>query len=338
MKDSVLSLIRFISMLLIIACHIFQYYGLELAFWLNVGVQIFLFLSGYLYGKKDINDTKNFLKKQYIKIIVPYILLSAIILVFEYINNPLYFSANSKVYLIGRLIGFQEWIKPFPNIYHTWFISVILLCYLITPILNRIKKELNILSFLKYMIISLIFIQLLVGFGILNVNPSYLILYLFGYFIANVNEKEHKKIAVLVVLLTLIILPVRLKLEYSNFKSFENILTYLTIRPTYFISYHHALCGMSIFMLIKTIFKRIKYNKIFEFSDKYSYYIYLVHQIFILGSYSLLNLSKSIFLNILIVLITIIVSAILLHLFTDFTKKIFKPIKARLLNIKEVKL
>lgn len=41
-KNYAISLIRLISMLFIIICHVLQNIGHELAWWFNVGVQIFL--------------------------------------------------------------------------------------------------------------------------------------------------------------------------------------------------------------------------------------------------------------------------------------------------------
>lgn len=47
---------RFIAMVMIVLCHFFQFYNNELAWWFNVGVQIFLIISGFLYGMKSIED------------------------------------------------------------------------------------------------------------------------------------------------------------------------------------------------------------------------------------------------------------------------------------------
>lgn len=53
--DNAISYIRLLSMVLIISCHFMQYFEMELAWWLNVGVQIFFTMSGFLYGKKEID-------------------------------------------------------------------------------------------------------------------------------------------------------------------------------------------------------------------------------------------------------------------------------------------
>ena len=67
--DVSISIIRLISLILIISCHILQGLKLDSAYWVNVGVQMFFFLSGYLYGQKDITNIKEFYKKRFKRII-----------------------------------------------------------------------------------------------------------------------------------------------------------------------------------------------------------------------------------------------------------------------------
>lgn len=64
-QSKAISLIRAISALMIIWCHIFQGLDNELAWWFNVGVQIFLFMSGFLMAKDYINSPLTFLKKDF---------------------------------------------------------------------------------------------------------------------------------------------------------------------------------------------------------------------------------------------------------------------------------
>lgn len=73
-KDYSISCARFIAMCFIVACHMMQRDGfasningahIEWAFWFNVGVQMFLFISGVLYGLKDKIDIVLFYKKSF---------------------------------------------------------------------------------------------------------------------------------------------------------------------------------------------------------------------------------------------------------------------------------
>lgn len=61
-KNINISVIRLISLLMIITCHIFQGLDNELAFWFNLGVQIFFFISGYLMVIKKLGILRSSLK------------------------------------------------------------------------------------------------------------------------------------------------------------------------------------------------------------------------------------------------------------------------------------
>ena len=64
-RDTAVSAVRFLSMLMIITCHFMQYLNIELAWWFNVGVQIFFTISGFLYGRKTVNNPIKFYKKSF---------------------------------------------------------------------------------------------------------------------------------------------------------------------------------------------------------------------------------------------------------------------------------
>ena len=81
----------------------------------------------------------------------------------------------SKFMLLGAFLGFQGWSGTFQGLTHTWFISYILLCYLITPILNRIKVFNNTDNYKKTLIAFILFaivLQLSISFNVLKEYPS----------------------------------------------------------------------------------------------------------------------------------------------------------------------
>ncbi len=49
-KEYEISIIRIISTVSIVICHMYQYYDNWLCSWFNTGVQIFFFMSGFLLG------------------------------------------------------------------------------------------------------------------------------------------------------------------------------------------------------------------------------------------------------------------------------------------------
>lgn len=69
---------------------------------------------------------------------------------------------------------------------------------------------------------------------------------------------------------------------------------------------------MSFLMMI--VFRNVNRFSLLDFSDKYSYDIYIVHQLLILSPFTLLTVTDSISLNILITAVTIIISGWILYI------------------------
>ena len=177
------SFIRLLSMLMIISCHIFQYYDHVLAYVLNVGVQVFLVMSGYLYGTKEIDSVKSFYIKQFKKILVPYYVFLIFAICLYYFSAPQYLDYK-KVVLSFLTVGNLDGLG------HLWFIKYILLCYLLVPILVRIRDRINTLE-LKYFAYVCVLTMIVVEFillpmpllGGMSVNC-----FVFGFFFSNFDR------------------------------------------------------------------------------------------------------------------------------------------------------
>ena len=72
MKNNAISVIRVLSMMMILLCHLFMWLNIDmLAMLFNVGVEVFLLISGYLYSNREIGAPIEFIKKRWIKICIP---------------------------------------------------------------------------------------------------------------------------------------------------------------------------------------------------------------------------------------------------------------------------
>lgn len=92
-KNYAISMVRLIATALIVLCHIERFFEHPLALWFNVGVQIFLCMSGYLYGQKKLNgDDLSFYKKQFSKILLDYYIVIIPMIVLYYICAKSVFS------------------------------------------------------------------------------------------------------------------------------------------------------------------------------------------------------------------------------------------------------
>ena len=80
------------------------------------------------------------------------------------------------------------------------------------------------------------------------------------------------------------------------------------------------------------LFSNIKSNPVLRFSDKYSYHIYLVHQVFILGPLSLMTVTSNLLLNISIICCCILCSGLILKKINNFVDKILTVIKAKIIR------
>ena len=136
-RDYSISLVRCVATAFIVICHMMQWADIELAWWINVGVQIFLCMSGFLYANKKIESVVGFYNRTFRKILVDYwIVLIPVIL--------LYFFFQRDLITIRTALEMILTAKTIQGGGHLWFIPYILLCYFITPFLveyiSRISK------------------------------------------------------------------------------------------------------------------------------------------------------------------------------------------------------
>ena len=312
--DVSISIIRLISMILIISCHILQGLKLEAAFWVNVGVQMFFFISGFLYGTKDIDDVKSFYKKRFKRIIIPYIIILIIMLLMEYIVKNKSYAVDV---IIGNLLGLQSFFGRVKTLTHTWFISYIIICYAITPIIQKVQlNNVKGIAFVRKLICICLFISILSYFKVTYIIAPWICNYIIGYFYSRYFKKyEHKsmKFNIAFVIITLLLLIFRIIVQYNiiNVSWPEIISNNITLIK----QWSHVLLGCSICIILYKGLSllKLKYDIVLKWNDKVSYCIYLVHQIFILYYFSLLKLTPNLALNIIIIFVASILSGAVLY-------------------------
>lgn len=132
-----ISLLRIVSCMLIVWNHTTGHMlgnAFNKILWSNIGVQVFFFMSGYLYSTKSIDNPMKWFKKNALKIMKPYwIYLIFIIPVIVVLDV----SRLSVVNVMAAFTGIQGFSECFTieGLGQHWFISYILLCYLTTPVL-----------------------------------------------------------------------------------------------------------------------------------------------------------------------------------------------------------
>ena len=331
--DWSISFVRMIAMCFIITCHFFQYYGNNLAWWFNVGVQMFLFISGLLFSYRDIDILT--LKKQFIKILVPYYSFVIIVCVIW-----IFFSSDANVADLFSIMLLRSYGK-FIGLHHLWFVSYILLAYTMTPIVLGVIKQFE-KSFINMMCGGfLVIISLLIFFELFAsyYNAAWMICYFLGLFLGRLLNSQDPRInrggvycVYSIVVLTVLFNCLQIVIDYYICPELSGVYKSLYNR---FCSYAHVMLGITLVFLLRYIYNKIpihsENHSILKWSDKYSYYIYLVHQMFILGCFSLCSLIHTPVMAVVITLIVIIFAGILLNKLTEKIITIFEGAKTRCL-------
>ena len=337
-KNYSISLVRLISMLLIISCHTCEWIGEELSNdnrlaifgnYCAVGVQIFLIISGYLYGSREElfeeNSRVGFLITNFKKILKDYYIY-VIFVVF-----PIYSFLDPDSINLSSIFGVLTCSGVMGGVHHLWFIPYILLAYILTPFLYDLKKYFlnnkNSLARLSLLLSGLIVITEVIGhaFGSYFIS-AWVNCYIVGFYLPQIVKKLSEKdkrilIAAMLIgacMLNYMKLTVRYELLPLYTKGIKNTLC------TYFINYSRDLFALTIFCTVLYITRTIrtsgKIQKLLDLSDEYSYDIYLVHMIYIKGALSVLDLTNYMVLNVLIMLMLTVVSAMILKFVVSHLK------------------
>lgn len=331
-----ISSIRLIAMSMIITCHIFQGENMVLAWWFNVGVQIFLFMSGFLYGTKNIENPISWIKKRFARIALPYYILVISVCLFYLVFARNLLSVNG-IFINGLFL--QGFATGLPGIEHLWFLSYILLCYLITPILQAVDisdHKNSVAIFFSKLLFLLLFLQILNYLTVINISVPNLGAYIIGYYFSRrffyhaqadslPTNKPLARTCTVIFTACILTTPLVIYLEYFYQEGLFSVLY-----PYKYILFacNHTLLGISLFLAMYFLFNRIynrkeynAVNHVLQFSDEYSYPIYITHQIFILGQFSLLSFTSYKALNIIIILACAFFTGIVLGNITPLVSK-----------------
>lgn len=304
-----LSCIRIIATILILSCHLLQGYENQWAFLLNVGVQIFFLLSGFLYGKKEIVNIKLFYKSRVIKVYLPYVIFFIII-------SIIYFLFKHKItfiQIIGYILNIQAFIKPVEGLNHLWFLSVLMICYLITPFILRALKKPYVFFVIGFILFTIQFVWIQKMYSM----SLWIMIYIIGICMGKYESKLLKNCLFFVSLIALSVLLYNFsfnKLIDSGFSHYNGWL--------------HIMLAIFLFLILYWLFDSVllmkKLNKISKQLDSYSYEVYLTHHVFMLGPLSILYITKYDSVNIFLIILATILSAIILKFITSHIIKSLK--------------
>lgn len=311
-----IELLRIISMFMILISH-FSFHCISKNFELNfaqkiffdsilfgnIGVVIFLIISGYFY------NTKFKIKK-----LIKFILCTQFYSIFLYI-----LSSYNNVFSIKDFI--MSFFPINSNLY--WFMTSFIIIYIISPFISKFLGSLKEKEF-KYFLVIYFFLFISHDFilkYIFSFTPSndiieLLFYYSIGAYINKYESSFNKKIRIRYIFYSYFIIV--LSIVIMNNFHFNNS-TILLARSSIFVIY----IGISLFILLKKI--NIKGNSILFFSNN-CLAVYLVHDNkyfrLILWSKIIKYMPSNIFLNIIYIIIILLLIYIICILIDKLREKI----------------
>lgn len=327
-RDYSISCARLIAMCFIVACHIMQRDSfasdingvhIEWAYWFNVGVQMFLFISGYLYGVKKKIVNVEFYKKSFPKILIDYYIF--IIVMLALIHWSPIMSIDEKG--IKALLTFSGTV---PGLGHLWFIPAILFCYLFTPAFSGIINSIDVRSNLRFVIEStlmLIIIHETVTLFFGNFSPAWTNCFVLGMIYSRIEKRGNVRtfFYATIAVLCLIMIPIQFRVDYWPHKELP---AFFASGYESFVSYGHVFLGIAMVLCIRSIYSnlfkiisRTQKHTILNWSDKYSYDIYLVHHVFVQSAFGCVEFISNRWIAIPLAIVFTLFSSVILNIISN---------------------
>ena len=278
--------IRAISITGIILCHFLYNYDStrSLAGWLgNTFNTIFVTMSAFLIGFKWEKENREPLKFSFVVsrtkklsyTYYPFLLFMFLFIYFIEQHTPTIKSATLHY-------GFCPILQRIPNWSHLWFISLIILCYSSTYIYTKASKYIKIRAWGICMagIISLTVVQLHNLSAILINVIVYICLYvlIFGntQSLMSFIQRQNSKIRTIIIVLLVAICIILVHDKSFNKSNLHGVLI-------------GVFSAILLFILMFNFFSNKKASSFINFISEISFEIYLVHYIFTLSDYSIVN-------------------------------------------------
>lgn len=292
-ESMALSIIRVLAMMLIVACHVCQCYGYKIAFVLNVGVQVFFIISGFLYGKLDSPQSPfEFYKKRFVKVYLPYILWVLLIVVLYSVFGLYRVTIKQIVFYVLNL---QSFATPIEGLNHLWFLTVLMFCYLTTPWVKKFITKHELWFFVLFVVCCIVEFLFLKKFYSLF---AWIVLYYVGLIFGLHYSKNFSNIILVASAVVLIILGMEFKTDMLTSEELKEYSIWL-----------HCVLGLFLFSALYRCLSSISISNdkigFVSHFDKLSYDVYLIHHPLIMGPLSLMFITKYSCLNVIIMLVSV---------------------------------
>lgn len=213
--------------------------------------------------------------------------------------------------IVQKPIDVKYWIFQFLNLQgleiyvngaeHLWFLTVMAVCYLITPLLNEWKKR-----EMRYCIIILLLLWMIAAISSyfistqLGIYTIYIVVYISGYVLGYKNlriQGNSKRVLLCMAFFAAVLVRLITKAMWDETPFY----TVLCVGITQSV--------IAVTMLLFSLSFKFRENKVVNFLDNISYEIYLIHYMFIVGPLRIIGITGSLLMDSIIVILLTLISA-----------------------------
>ena len=326
-KNYSISIIRVLAMISIIIGHFLSMIGINHFQFGAIGVEIFLFISGWLYSEKRIENSKKWLIQRWKRLIIPYWIVLFFLILLQFVNHYK-IDIQSIILFFLNLQGINKVftniaISPISGIGQTWFLTVLMICYGIMLLFKKNSKVENYIRGHRIEVFACSFI-IQICFALIHVQLIKILCFFYGYF-WNKETAMEKKNYLLITLLMLIFIIIRFvtHIYYDETIFYNNIIfgwSFIFLAIWLIISFF-IVCNKFL-----KFTKAIANNTIWKLLDFLSYFLFLTHYMFLSGNFAVITISNNIFIQLFLLLIFSTLLSLVVAFMTDNRRliRIFK--------------
>lgn len=328
-KNFSIQLIRVIAMLMIIVDHILVIISFPMQPIIvqvcNSGVFIFMLISGFLYGNKNIYNWHKWFAKRLTRICIPL----WIFMVVDVILEAALWNVFDIKYVFIYGLNLQGILGVNAGGTNLWFLTLIMICYIITPLLQWIKQKNPSKNIGIFILVITIILQVVVAYTtdagmVVGHTFSWCILaigmYIIGYFVGNkifsdnIGKCRIEMLTILTGISSAIVILMNVK--------FDGRIIYDRIVVFYGMIVLDVWICTVLYKLGQYI-KSSRFVQIINHLDFISYEFYIVHGLIILAVTLNVLYKYGVLLYIISTMILAYLMAVLLHWICDKVYNIF---------------
>ncbi len=303
--------LRVAGVIMILLCHFMAQstsaiFNMSAQFF-NVGVEVFIILSGFLFGvRRGIGNPIAWYAKRLKRIYVPYELFVLLLAVIHFLCGIFVW----KVDWLWLILGLQGSVVGVLGAEQTWFITPLLICYALTPLLDKAvsllgEQQKRWLFAVAIAVLPIVW-ALFPAPGVhrlLSLVSCYILAFMLGYTFDYSSITKGRTLIACGMMCGSIL--VRLMVRHF----FDGTVFYDQIT----VGYTQMLSAFCLFFIFAFLFQHVKPFRAVEFVSEISFEVYLAHYMFCVGPIRLFGLTPNWILNCLIVTCISVIIGFLIH-------------------------